>query len=98
MTSERSLPEPLGTPSAVPPASTSAYPTPAVGCPVVTAEGDKLGTVKEVQGTAFKVNAHLQPDYWLSCSSIRSVSTDRVELAFPKDRLGDYKQDPPGAG
>jgi hypothetical protein len=98
MTFERSRAETLGTASTTGLPRSSAYPTPAVGCPVYTADGDKLGTVKELAGSAFKVNAHLQPDYWLSFSCVRAATPERVELAFPKDRLGDYKQDNPVHG
>ncbi len=79
-------------------ATTGATPVLALGCPVFTADGDKLGTVKEVRGSALKVDAPMQPDYWLSTGSIRLARTDRIDLAFPKDRLGDYKLDGPVQG
>lgn len=65
------------------------------GQPVFTLDGDKIGEIKEVRGDYFKVDASMQPDYWLSCDCIRggSVANDRVMLSFDKDQLGDYKVD-----
>ncbi len=68
-----------------------------VGCPVYTADDDKLGKVKEVQSGYFKVDASMQPDYWLSVENVTSVAPDRITLAFVKDRLGDFKSDIPSA-
>ena len=79
-------------------AATGAAPVLALGCPIYTADDDTLGTVKEVRGSAFKVDAPRQPDYWLSTGSIRLAGTNRIDLAFPKDRLGDYKLDSPVQG
>jgi hypothetical protein len=101
MTYERTTPETFGTTgtaSMPSPTSSSAFPALTQGCPVYTADGDKLGTVKETRASAFKVNAPRQPDYWLAFSCVRAVTPERVELAFPKDRLGDYKQDNPVQG
>ncbi|MHB8575899.1 MAG: DUF2171 domain-containing protein [Dehalococcoidia bacterium] len=101
MTYERTMPEPSGaisTPDMTTTPGSAAFPALTPDCPVYTADGDKLGTVKEIRGSAFKVNAHMQPDYWLSFGGIRAVTPERVELAFPKDRLGDYKQDSPVQG
>jgi len=36
-----------------------------IGQPVYSADGSELGTVKEVRGAYFKVDAPMQPDYWL---------------------------------
>jgi uncharacterized protein (TIGR02271 family) len=38
---------------------------------VYSSDGSELGTVKEVRGAYFKVNAPMQPDYWLSTSSLQ---------------------------
>lgn len=68
--------------------------TPTVGCEIYTADGDKLGTVKEVQGTYFKVDAAMQPDYWLSTECIRGGTVgNRVDVSFAKSELGTYKRD-----
>jgi rRNA processing protein Gar1 len=68
---------------------------PAVGAEVLTADGDKLGTVKEVSGTCFKVNAPMRPDYWLGVDTIGSASSTggAVHLNITKDRLGEAKEE-----
>ena len=65
------------------------------GAEVFTSDGDKIGEVNEVRGGSFKVNAAMQPDYWLSISTVASTLGNRVTLSFHKDRLGDYKSDEP---
>jgi hypothetical protein len=68
--------------------------TPAIGCEVFTVDGDKLGTVKEVQGTYFKVDAPMQSDYWLSTECVRGGTTaSRVSVTFPKSELDTYKRE-----
>jgi hypothetical protein len=66
-----------------------------LGCPVYTSDGDKLGTVKEVRDGAFKIDAHMQPDYWLPLSAVASSMTDRLTTSFDKGRLGDFKAGSP---
>jgi hypothetical protein len=66
-----------------------------IGCPVYTRDGERLGDVKEVRAGALKIDAAMQPDYWLSTGHIDAVLPDRLTLAFPKDALDDYKLDSP---
>lgn len=68
---------------------------PTVGTRVMTADGDELGTVKEVSASCFKVDASMQPDYWLSTDCIAGMSGSDVRLTFTKERLGDAKVDGP---
>ena len=65
------------------------------GAEVFTSDGDKIGEVREVRGSSFKVNAAMQPDYWLPTGTVATTSGNRVTLTFHKDRLGDYKSDEP---
>ena len=65
------------------------------GAEVYTSDGDKIGEVGEARSGTFKVNAAMQPDYWLPASTIASAAGSRVTLTFHKDRLGDYKSDQP---
>lgn len=62
-----------------------------VGCEVYTVDGAHLGKVKEVQANAFKVDAPMQPDYWLSSSCVRSMEGGQVFLDVTQERLGEYK-------
>ena len=66
------------------------------GAEVVTSDGDRIGEVKELQGSYFKVAADMQPDYWLDQDAIGEVTGSRVVLAFDKDQLGAFKYDSPG--
>jgi len=68
-----------------------------MGSEVYTSDGDLLGHVREVHGGYFKVNASMQPDYWLPDSTVASSMGDRITLTFVKDRLGDYKASEPRA-
>ena len=68
-----------------------------VGAEVITSDGDRIGEVKELQGSYFKVAADMQPDYWLDQDAISEVNGTRVVLAFDKDHLGDFKYDSPDA-
>jgi len=68
---------------------------PVVGARVTSAEGDELGAVKEVSGACFKVDAPMQPDYWLGTDCIASSTGNEVRLAIEKGRLGDVKLEGP---
>ncbi|MGD9893970.1 MAG: PRC-barrel domain-containing protein [Dehalococcoidia bacterium] len=68
---------------------------PATGTEVYTADGDRLGKVKEVMGDCFKVDASMRPDYWLARDCITSSSGNDVRLGFSKSQLGDKKMGNP---
>jgi hypothetical protein len=67
--------------------------SPRVGAEVLTLDGDKLGEVKEVSGICFKVDAPMQPDYWLARDCIDGMTGDAVRLNVTRDQLGDMKLD-----
>jgi uncharacterized protein (TIGR02271 family) len=62
-----------------------------IGQPVFSADGKQLGTVKEVQGSAFKVDAPMKQDYWLPDDAIRSMSGGQLTVGFDQSHLDDYK-------
>jgi hypothetical protein len=68
---------------------------PAIGARVYTADGADLGKVKDLAGSCFKVDAAMQPDYWLATDCVATSGAGEVRLTFPKDRLGDAKIDGP---
>lgn len=68
---------------------------PTLGARVVTADSDELGKVKEVSGTCFKVDASMQPDYWLGSDCVMSSTGMEVRLSIRKDQVGDAKLDGP---
>ena len=52
-----------------------------VGTPVYAQDGEKIGTVKEVRGQAFKVETGLlQKDYWLPGESVAEAVPDAALL------------------
>lgn len=63
------------------------------GLEVFTLDGDKLGTVKEVEAGAIKIDAPLQPDYWLRRDDVLSYTNERVTMSFNKDGLDEAKTD-----
>lgn len=65
------------------------------GLPVYTQDGAQIGEVKQVRDAFFKVNAPMQPDYWLPRSAVLAFTIERVTLRFVKDRLGDHKVEVP---
>jgi len=66
-----------------------------VGCSVYTMDGTHLGKVKEVQGNMFKVDAPMQPDYWLSSSQVSGSMGDGVSVSFNNGELDQYRMDGP---
>lgn len=68
---------------------------PIVGTRVLTADGDELGKVKEIAGTCFKIDASMQPDYWLGSDAIASAGATDVRLVITKSQVGDAKIDGP---
>jgi hypothetical protein len=69
----------------------------AIGAPVLTLDGARLGTVAAIQGRAFKVAVALQPDYWLSADAIRATTDGQITLGVDKDHLTDYKVEAPSS-
>jgi hypothetical protein len=66
-----------------------------IGSHVFTSDGDDLGTVKELWGGYFKVDAPMKPDFWLSTSHVGTATADRIHMSFTKDQLGDFKTESP---
>jgi len=62
-----------------------------VGARVWTKDGKELGTVKEVQGDAFKIDAPMKKDYWLSITQVLQSKGGALELDFDEEVLDDYK-------
>ena len=61
------------------------------GAEVLTADGMKLGKVKEVSDDCFKVDAPMQPDYWLDFSTIDMATRQAVTVGVTKDDLDQVK-------
>ena len=67
------------------------------GAAVYTADGDQLGTVKEVRGQYFKVDAPMRPDYWLPLAVVHAAVGGELQLGIDKDRLSEYTVAAPDA-
>jgi hypothetical protein len=69
-----------------------------IGAHVYTLDGADLGTVADSTPRAFKVDAPLEPDFWLSRDCIRLASSEEVRVDFNRDDLDARKlEQPPGA-
>jgi len=56
-----------------------------LGARVSTRAGHQLGTVKAISDDAFKVDAPLERDYWLSLAWIRHVEATYAALTIDLD-------------
>ena len=61
------------------------------GAEVYTSDGAKLGKVKEVSSDAFKVDAPMQPDYWLNTDTIDMCTNQAVTINLRRDDLDQAK-------
>jgi hypothetical protein len=68
----------------------------AEGTPVMTADGQELGKVKEIMGDCFKIDAPMQPDYWLGRDAVTESTGGIIHLSFTKDYLDNAKVEGPG--
>jgi hypothetical protein len=66
-----------------------------IGCQVMSTDGEELGTVKQVEGNFFEVDAPVQPSFWLPTSAIASRMGQRVTLIFQQESLDHYRSEPP---
>ena len=64
---------------------------PTVSSDIFTADREKLGVVKEVSGDYFKVDAPMQPDYWLPARQIVDIEDGQIRLGFVNEDLGLHK-------
>ena len=70
-----------------------------VGAPVVDADGEKVGKVKEIRQGAFQVETGLfQSDFWLRGDVIAEAYPDQaVTLSITKSDINSYKTEEPQA-
>ena len=66
------------------------------GAEVLTADGELLGTVGEIQGSYFKVEVPRRQDYWLPTTIISSADGVTILSVFTSF-LDEYKFDRPRA-
>ena len=63
----------------------------ATGAEVLTTDGAKLGKVKEVSDDSFKVDAPMQPDYWLDFTTIDMATRQAVTVGVTRDEIDQVK-------
>jgi len=61
------------------------------GARVVSADGKRLGMVKEAREDRFLVDARWAPDYWLGIETVDNASDDLVQLVVTKEGIGPAK-------
>jgi hypothetical protein len=62
-----------------------------IGEPVFTLDNKRLGKVKEVNETHFKVDARFRKDYWLARDRIAYVDAECVGMSWRSDEAELYK-------
>jgi hypothetical protein len=67
------------------------------GMPVITMDGQPLGTIKEIRDDAIKVDARFARDYWLSRDEVVVNEDARAMVLVTKDVINAYKLSRPGA-
>jgi hypothetical protein len=60
-----------------------------------TQDGHHVGTVKEVRGASIKIDAPMQPDFWLHRADVLSFTNERVTFSFDRTALDSHKQHHP---
>ena len=55
---------------------------PIIGAKVVTADGKPLGKLMEIDGDCYKVDAPLQPDYWLNSKVVAKTSPSEIQISL----------------
>ena len=68
-----------------------------IGSIVMSGDGKKLGTVKEVVGDRFKLERRLMPDMWLANEYVDSAASadGMVQMVLPKQGIGAARVDAP---
>jgi len=69
---------------------------PEPGLAVISDDGNRLGKVKEVSGSYFKVDVPMHRDYWLSAELIREEDNEAVVLEVPRKEVSDHRMAEPG--
>ena len=64
---------------------------PIQGATVMTADHERLGTVKEIVGDCFKVDAAMARDYWLASDTIATVTGNDIMLRIPREDINNVK-------
>ena len=66
-----------------------------IGSEVVTSDGKVLGKVKNVEPSAFQVDAKRRGDYWLEVNLAKNANSTRVDLLISEAESVSYRMDRP---
>jgi len=66
------------------------------GTPVVTRDGLRFATVKDVRGGYFQLDVAHQDAFWLSGSYIDSADSSGVRLGISRDEVDEHRLNQPG--
>jgi hypothetical protein len=66
------------------------------GTPVMTKDGLRFATVKDVRGGYFQLDVARQEDFWLSASYIESADSNGVRLGIDRDEVDEHRLNQPG--
>lgn len=58
---------------------------------VLTSDGTQLGRVDITEGRAFKVDAQMQPDYWLAAATVMALRDGQVVVGFEEEHLDEFR-------
>ncbi len=61
------------------------------GAEVYTRNGELIGTVKEVSGTKFLINAK-SDKFWLGQDFVGDMTQSRINIILPADRVDEFKE------
>ena len=61
------------------------------GAAVMSADGKRLGVVKEAHMDRFLVDVRFAPDYWLGTETVDTSDSEIVQLILTKDAVGPAK-------
>jgi hypothetical protein len=66
--------------------------TPIIGAKVISADGEELGCVMEIDADCLRIDAFLAPDYWVGPDVIEKTSPATVHLVLTRNDLGKAQQ------
>lgn len=61
------------------------------GAAVYTTDGNELGAVKAVRDAAFKIDAPMRPDYWLSRATVLSTTPERITVNIESSNVAAFQ-------
>jgi hypothetical protein len=62
-----------------------------IGTPVYDVNGEKLGELKDLTESYFKVDVRMAPDYWLPVHLIEDAGSEGIRLACTEDQLDEHR-------